>query len=52
MSGVAYLEADGPMVMQGSKPPATGPELPEWNLDRVNQRDLPLDGNADYAGEM
>ncbi|XP_071827320.1 extracellular serine proteinase-like [Apostichopus japonicus] len=51
MSGVAYLEADGPMVMQGSKPPATGPELPEWNLDRVNQRDLPLDGNADYAGD-
>lgn len=52
ISGVSYVEADGSVVMQAAGEKLKEPEIPEWNLDRVNQRDMPLDGNSDYAGKI
>ncbi|KAJ8026361.1 hypothetical protein HOLleu_34182 [Holothuria leucospilota] len=48
--GVAYVEDDAAVELQAGGKKFEEPVLPEWNLDRINQRTLPLDGNADYAG--
>jgi len=40
---VAYVERDGTMRAVASQPGAT------WGLDRIDQRNLPLDSNFNYA---
>ena len=42
-SDVAYVEED--MVVKSLASAAT------WGLDRIDQRDLPLDGQANFPGQ-
>ena len=42
-SRVAYVEADAPVQAVGDQP------TPTWGLDRIDERDLPLDATYHYA---
>ncbi|GAA1990772.1 S8 family peptidase [Amycolatopsis minnesotensis] len=46
---VASIEAVRSMRIDDPAPSSTPSSVPSWGLDRINQRDLPLDGDATRA---